>query len=183
VPLLADIPLLGDLFRYDLVDVRRTELLIILTPQVILGPEDQQRIKQIESARMSWCAADVNALLDNGIYGEASLQEHSRKIPIIYPDQNPRGLIEPDPDDPSRGETEDIQSQPNLPLPLPEVPLLEEDRSSDSERADSQGTLLPAHWNTPGTPLPSQPQPSETSANPNSKIHKSRWNPLNWIHP
>ena len=34
VPILADIPLLGDLFRYDLAQQDRAELLIILTPHV-----------------------------------------------------------------------------------------------------------------------------------------------------
>lgn len=59
VPYLSQIPILGDLFRFDSVIARRTELLIILTPQVIYTQEDSERIKQVEVARMSWCAADV----------------------------------------------------------------------------------------------------------------------------
>ncbi len=35
VPLLADIPLLGNLFRYDSVSEQRTELLIIMTPRIV----------------------------------------------------------------------------------------------------------------------------------------------------
>jgi hypothetical protein len=59
VPLLADIPLLGDLFRYDSVSERRTELLVIMTPRVVRSRLDADLIKQIESARMNWVLCDV----------------------------------------------------------------------------------------------------------------------------
>jgi type II secretion system protein D len=62
VPLLSDIPLLGNLFRYDLNQQERSELLIILTPYVIRGPEDEYRLKQAEYSRMSWCICDVEAI-------------------------------------------------------------------------------------------------------------------------
>lgn len=62
VPLLSDIPLLGNFFRYDLNQQERTELLIILTPYVIRGPEDEYRLKQAEYSRMSWCICDVEEL-------------------------------------------------------------------------------------------------------------------------
>jgi type II secretion system protein D len=75
VPLLADIPLLGDLFRYDSSSVVRTELLIVLTPRVVRSRFDAERIKQVESARMSWCLSDVVDL-----HGPAGLR--SRQDPI-----------------------------------------------------------------------------------------------------
>lgn len=59
VPILADIPLLGDLFRFDSVSQERTELLIILTPRVIRSEVDAEMIKQVESSRMSWVMCDV----------------------------------------------------------------------------------------------------------------------------
>lgn len=59
VPILADIPLLGDFFRFDSVSEERTELLIILTPRVIRSEEDAEMIKQVESSRMSWVLCDV----------------------------------------------------------------------------------------------------------------------------
>jgi type II secretory pathway component GspD/PulD (secretin) len=94
VPLLADIPLLGDLFRYDLVENQRFELLIILTPHVVLGPNDMQRIREMESARMHWCAADVQALHGvNPLYGQPGAPLEDAEIPIIYPDDNPRGIL------------------------------------------------------------------------------------------
>jgi len=62
VPILSDIPLLGNFFRYDLNQQERAELLIILTPYVIRGPEDEFRLKQAEYSRMSWCICDVEAI-------------------------------------------------------------------------------------------------------------------------
>jgi Flp pilus assembly secretin CpaC len=67
VPLIADIPLIGDLFRFDSVGEERRELLIILTPRIVRNPREAERIKQIESSRMSWILDDVVAL--NGSSG------------------------------------------------------------------------------------------------------------------
>ena len=55
-PFLSDIPVLGRLFSFDSDEMRRAELLIILTPHVLRNPEDSERLKQAEFARMSWCA-------------------------------------------------------------------------------------------------------------------------------
>ena len=96
-PYLADIPVLGNLFKYDSSTVRRAELLIILTPHVIRDKEDSDRMKQAEFARMNWCASDVY-----DIYGDVGMNfgaETSVTIgadsdaPVIYPDSNPRGEL------------------------------------------------------------------------------------------
>jgi hypothetical protein len=89
VPWLADVPLLGTLFRYSSHNKKRSELLIILTPHVIRSPEDAERIKQVESARMHWCLGDVNE-----IHGAPALgvnTEHP-SVQVVYPDINPRGV-------------------------------------------------------------------------------------------
>ncbi|MEZ6046154.1 MAG: type II and III secretion system protein [Planctomycetaceae bacterium] len=91
VPYLADIPLLGDLFRFDSRSVRRTELLIILTPYIVNNPQDMDRIKQIEEARMHWCAADVAAIhYDNAFCVDGNCDMDSQ-LQVIFPDENPRG--------------------------------------------------------------------------------------------
>lgn len=59
VPLLADIPLIGDLFRYDGVEESRSELLVIMTPRIIRSKVDAEMLKQVESSRMSWVLSDV----------------------------------------------------------------------------------------------------------------------------
>ncbi len=93
VPYLADVPVLGTLFRYDRFIGKRTELLIILTPQVVRSPEDSQRLKQAEAARMHWCAADVHAIHgDSEFCNRADCATCNSTTPVIYPDLNPRGI-------------------------------------------------------------------------------------------
>lgn len=90
VPYLSSIPVLGHLFRYDFEQNLKTELLIILTPHVVRNGEDADRIKQLESSRMSWCLADVER-----IHGECQICrrgdcEHCQvDTRVIYPDQDP----------------------------------------------------------------------------------------------
>ncbi|TWU07636.1 secretin N-terminal domain-containing protein [Stieleria varia] len=89
VPLLADIPLLGHLFRFDRETERRNELLIILTPTLISGGQDLEYVKQVESSRMSWCLADVvEAHGDVGLSGGYGLWGPAVGG-VIYPDVNP----------------------------------------------------------------------------------------------
>jgi general secretion pathway protein D len=59
VPLIADIPLIGDFFRYDRVSGQRTELLIVMTPQIVRNKLESDLIKQTESQRMSYIMQDV----------------------------------------------------------------------------------------------------------------------------
>jgi len=89
VPLLSEIPLLGNLFRYDNVTGRRTELLIIMTPRIVRNEHDAEVIKQTEAARMSWCLADVVKL-----HGEAGLRGRKdewtdAETTVVYPDLMP----------------------------------------------------------------------------------------------
>jgi len=90
VPVLGDIPLLGNLFRYDGTSENRTELLIIMTPHIVKSQADAEAIKRIEAAKMSWCLCDVT-----NIYGEAGLRRRTDEwtdgeIPAIYPDAGPQ---------------------------------------------------------------------------------------------
>lgn len=94
VPILADIPLLGQLFRFDSVSEERRELLIILTPQVIYNKMDSDLVKQIESSRMSYILSDVVNL-----HGEAGLRSRCDEwlegdCDSIYPNLVPEeGLL------------------------------------------------------------------------------------------
>lgn len=94
VPLLASVPVLGHLFRYDLKSIRKTELMIILTPRIVRSPAEAEYLKRVESARMSWVLADITKM-----HGEAGLQ--SRYQPFgdpactVYPDLNPDGYLQP----------------------------------------------------------------------------------------
>lgn len=59
IPYLADIPVIGLMFRSDVEIEKRTELLIIMTPRLANVEEELNVIKEVESSRMSWCLADI----------------------------------------------------------------------------------------------------------------------------
>ena len=66
VPYIADIPVLGSLFRFDSEVQNRTELLFIMTPYIVRKDEDIEWLKQVETQRMSWCLADVIEIHGDG---------------------------------------------------------------------------------------------------------------------
>jgi hypothetical protein len=89
VPFIADIPLIGNFFKYDLEVEERSELLVIMTPMLVTGEEDLDYVKSTESSRMSWCLADVVEMHGDvglsggyGLWGPAVGQ-------TIYPDLQP----------------------------------------------------------------------------------------------
>jgi type II secretion system protein D len=87
VPWLGDLPALGKLFRYDSYANRRTELLIILTPHVVLGRGDADYLKQIEMSRMSWVSSDVFELIGPGSHVHRLGNDSG--VEVIYPDATP----------------------------------------------------------------------------------------------
>ncbi len=89
VPIVADIPILGHMFKYDVEIEGRTELLVIMTPMLVTGEEDLDYIKEVESSRMSWCLADVvEAHGDVGLSGGNGLWGPAMGN-TIYPDLQP----------------------------------------------------------------------------------------------
>jgi len=98
VPWLGNVPILGSLFRFDSTSIRRTELLIIMTPHIVENEEDAERIKHEEAARMHWCLCDVLDLAgDVGVRCRADEWADS-ETQVIYPDLEPDGriLVEPE---------------------------------------------------------------------------------------
>ncbi len=89
VPFLADIPLIGNFFKYDFEAEERSELLVIMTPMLVTGEEDLDYVKSTESSRMSWCLADVvEAHGDVGLSGGYGLWGPAVGQ-TIYPDLQP----------------------------------------------------------------------------------------------
>jgi type II secretion system protein D len=121
VPLLAEIPLLGDLFRYDSVAEERRELLIIMTPKIIDDEKDAEQIKRVESSRMSWILGDVISL--NGHSGLRSRCDewYEGEMDSVYPNYIPQ-----------EGELMPLQNgvvphgpslyDPNAPTPMQVIP-------------------------------------------------------------
>ena len=62
VPWLGDLPIVGRAFRYDSTTISRTELLIFLTPRVILSDLDSELIKQVESERLHFIESEAEEL-------------------------------------------------------------------------------------------------------------------------
>ena len=116
VPWLGDIPILKYLFSYDYFDENRTELLIIMTPHIVRNPGDMERLKQAEFARMSWCEADIFAM-HGDVFPRTGLmqdwQEEDDSVPVIYPDLDPRGALQPSATTPT-GNTLESLLVPNL---------------------------------------------------------------------
>jgi general secretion pathway protein D len=98
VPVLDDIPVINNFFRYDSEINERTELLIIMTPHIIRNQADADALKRSEAAKMTWCLNDVTAM-----YGEAGLRRRcdqwsDSEVPVVYPDNGPAPVNPPAPE-------------------------------------------------------------------------------------
>jgi general secretion pathway protein D len=91
VPYLSNIPLLGNLFRFDSVTQQRSELLVIMTPRIIRDQRTADLLTQQEAARMNWCLGDVTKV--NGASGlrDRNAEFGDNETSVVYPDLNPSG--------------------------------------------------------------------------------------------
>jgi type II secretion system protein D len=122
VPYLGDIPVLGNLFRFDSIDEQRSELLIIMTPHIVRNPEDMDAVNAIATQRMSWCLADVF-----DVYGDIGASGTGPDV--IYPDQTPT-VNEMLPQTPE--EMPGARTQPRPPAPAPPRAPLPDNQPDDS---------------------------------------------------
>jgi hypothetical protein len=88
---------LKNFFRYELEEMKRTELLIIMTPHIVRNEADMQRLKQAEFSRISWCEADIFEIHGdiNAFTGPVSHSLESDQWQVVYPDVDPRGSLAP----------------------------------------------------------------------------------------
>lgn len=143
VPWLSDVPLVGNLFRYDGNSNSRKELLIILTPNVVRGRSEAEYIKQVEMARMSWISGDIFNWMstDCGVAGQLD----SSAIPTIYPDQTPGAesfeqVVPMDsPPAPENGAATKYDKQPNMPAPPTKMVVPEWTIESGGQSEDDNG--------------------------------------------
>jgi general secretion pathway protein D len=150
VPWVGDIPLLGQLFRYDQKTTVRTELLIFLTPRVIRDDADEELVKQVETERIHFLVDEAE-----GVHGPIlstrppALQECPQDGPPVAP------LI-PAPGSPLSG--------PMVPGAVPPMPTLPSQQfipltpGPATPRPLMPGPTLPAPQGpppvTPGAPPP-----------------------------
>jgi hypothetical protein len=163
VPILGDIPVINWLFHYTSHEEDRTELLIILTPHVVHSPEEAERVKQVETARMHWCLKDVESL-----HGDLGIRD---KTPIVYPDLNPRGKLPGESFTPGKGGTDSKPEE--VPAPVPKTsrwPLLNFGHTADSKPparpdANTMAPTEPAALEEPSPALkPPANSPSSSAA-------------------
>lgn len=138
-PFLGDIPILGQLFRYDSRTTTRTELLIFLTPRIINGPEDEECFKEIEMGRLHFI--------------ESEAEEAHGPLRAVQPadvfDGDPTPWVGPG-------------STPSLPNPAPPVPI------QSSPRMQGSGAGIPPAPPEAAPPTLQQSAPGTIPASPDS---------------
>ncbi len=181
VPWLGDLPAIGKLFRYDGYSNRRTELLIILTPHVILGRGDAEYMKQVEMSRMSWVCSDVFEFLGPG--RDCYSVTNDTDVEVIYPDEisAPRQAAPLAPVQPDAQDNRDVfpipmDSDP-IPPPAPEQSTLQNEFPIPTDDEAAEADFSPVSYQQP---------PEKRSATADSKEQRStekkrrRWFDLNW---
>ena len=111
VPWLGDIPILGQVFRFDSHSMRRTELLIFLTPRIIKNNSVSEIIKQIESERLHYTECEAEAM-HGPLFGIPEARNDGSVPPIYSPGElwNPKKST---PMPPPPAPTENAQPSPN----------------------------------------------------------------------
>lgn len=147
VPYVSNIPLLGNLFRFDREIEQRSELLVVLTPMVVSSEEDLEYVKQTESSRMSWCLSEVVEMHgEEGLSGGHGLWGPAM-APVIYPDVHP---------------TIDHIEEVYLPENLPPEMFVPEGAEAGSSATGPMSVpqTMPRKGEGPGTPIVPAPAPN-----------------------
>ena len=114
VPMLGDIPWLGNAFRYDFSEAKRNELLIFLTPYIVNSPLQAERHKAMELDRHHFsqdAATQIYGPLYSSENGMPIEEEHAPPMEWMPPSGN-IGPIRPVPTPDSLPEIPDIDSSP-----------------------------------------------------------------------
>ena len=150
VPLIADIPLLGNLFKFDTESESRNELLLVMTPVLVDDTNDLEYIKESESSRMSWCLADVvEAHGDVGLHGGYGLWGPAVGN-TIYPDMQPTV------------QNETVISDEPIGTPHSQAPV------QSSQPTYQQPTYQQPAYQQPSQPTIGQPLTSQPAATPST---------------
>ena len=65
VPILGDIPILGHLFSNDTITDRATELIVLITPHIISGPDDAKYLTRAFQDQLGWESSDGSRKQEN----------------------------------------------------------------------------------------------------------------------
>lgn len=95
VPWLGDLPVIGRAFRYDSTTVSRTELLIFLTPRIVLSDLDSELIKQVESERLHFIESEAEEI-HGPLYSVPQAQNGEIMMQGIYPETSGSSMVAPE---------------------------------------------------------------------------------------
>lgn len=81
MPLLGDIPLLGNLFRKSSADLTSTELVVFITPRIVRSPEDMEKAKSAQPGEVALTISGVGErIIVNKLFEEASELERDQGL-------------------------------------------------------------------------------------------------------
>jgi type II secretion system protein D len=164
VPMLGDIPLLGQAFRYDFKETQRTELIIFLTPRIIHNDEEAEMFKEIEIGRLNFIESEAERMHGplHGVFASPNVRTDPHYGPPVTPPETPEtpeptapppprsGILPPPPPEPGLpGSSAEI---PQIPQPLP---LLEDDagngttRRRNDDEEDLDAAFIQANYRVP----------------------------------
>ncbi|MFW6172033.1 MAG: hypothetical protein ACODAD_16215, partial [Planctomycetota bacterium] len=198
VPYLSQIPVVGQLFRFDTRGNARQELIFFLTPHIVMDDEDLETLNQREAERMSWCYGDiVDNHGDPGFQCAGEDQWHSG-TPVIYPHLDPtaEGLDTPGDARPSPEVLDQPRMQPETSVEE-SPPLIVPPRKREGEKPflvprdpeqDGEPFIVPPDQREEGKPFLETPPDSpgklkpgqETAPEPGSS---TRWRPPQLTKP
>ncbi|MFW5731765.1 MAG: secretin N-terminal domain-containing protein [Planctomycetota bacterium] len=129
VPVLGDVPLVGNLFKSVTKNKKRTELLIVLTPRVLRTAEDADRVTDPQVQRMNYLRK-----LNSGQLNEAAFELLEEGDPTL--DANPNDPVEPE----ARPKAERLPDPVKVPVEmLPELYRLHKELEARRRAAEGQG--------------------------------------------
>jgi hypothetical protein len=182
VPVIDDIPVLNNFFRYDSTVADKTELLIIMTPHIVRNQADAEAIKRTEAAKMTWCLNDVTA-----IYGEAGLRRRTDvwtdgEVPVIYPDSGslPPGSQPAGPETiPAPNSQPAGPAKPTAPMPAPS-PAPAPPPSPASGSGASEPMLIDPSASTGRFSAPQQGPYGAQPQGPGPAVQPANYQPQPW---
>jgi len=129
IPVLGDVPLVGNLFKSVTKKKKRTELLIVLTPRVLRTAEDADRVTDPQVQRMNYLRK-----LNSGDLSDAAFELLEEGAPTL--DANPADPVEPEATPKAKRLPDPVKVPVEM---LPELYRLHKELEARRRAAEGQG--------------------------------------------
>ncbi|MCX7666007.1 MAG: hypothetical protein N2112_10700, partial [Gemmataceae bacterium] len=146
IPWLGDLPYIGAAFRYRTQTQSKRELLLIMTPRVLRGPADQEKLLMEEARKMNWVLKDIEKIYGNnaGSLPKADApgvnERNGSTLPAPAPVPSGPGVIVPTEPTPS---IVPPSSGLPIPTPVPTPPSPPKGGTGDMSPIDRRSPLMP----------------------------------------